>query len=86
MVLIYGYSPYWLILNYDYKSWKMKSYNIYWFNRTEEEEILGEDAEEDFIDWTNIDELSEDLVWDLFKEFGHTRTKKTYYTYEEEED
>ena len=34
------------------------------------------------IDSTQIDELSEELIWDLYKEFGHERTIDTRYEVE----
>jgi len=38
---------------------------------------------DEFIDATQIDELSEELIWDLYKEFGHIRTSMTTYEVEE---
>ena len=35
------------------------------------------------IDSTQIDELDEELIWDLFEEFGHTKTAKTRFEVEE---
>ena len=35
-----------------------------------------------FIDATQIDELDEELIWDLYKEFGHVRTLKTRFEFE----
>ena len=37
-----------------------------------------------FIDATQIDELDEELIWDLYKEFGHIRTDKTRFEVEKE--
>jgi hypothetical protein len=31
------------------------------------------------IDSTEIDELNEELIWDLFVEFGHERKEGDYY-------
>jgi hypothetical protein len=59
------------------------AWNIYWYER---EEHGNDDDEGEFIDQTQVDEdPSEDgtLVWELFQEFGHTRTPNTYYTWEE---
>jgi hypothetical protein len=36
-----------------------------------------------FIDGTQIDELDEELVWDLYKEFEHVRTTNTRFEVEE---
>ena len=38
---------------------------------------------DELIDSTQIDELSEELIWDLYKEFGHERTIDTRYEVEE---
>ena len=38
--------------------------------------------EDEPIDSTQIDELSEELIWDLYKEFGHERTIDTRYEVE----
>ena len=38
---------------------------------------------DEFIDATQIDELSEELIWDLYKEFGHERMIDTRYEVEE---
>ena len=37
-----------------------------------------------FTDATQIDELDEELIWNLFKEFGHIRTDKTRFEVEKE--
>ena len=37
---------------------------------------------DELIDSTQIDELSEELIWDLYKEFGHERTIDTRYEVE----
>ena len=35
------------------------------------------------IDSTQIDELNEELIWDLFEEYGHTKTNKSRFEVEE---
>jgi len=37
---------------------------------------------DELIDSTQIDELNEELIWDLYKEFGHERTIDTRYEVE----
>ena len=39
--------------------------------------------DDSFIDGTQIDEFDEELIWDLFKEFGHIKTAKTRFEVEE---
>jgi hypothetical protein len=46
--------------------------------------FLDKDGEQ--IDQTQIDEKSDDLAWELFKEFGHTKEKGMYLEWEEEEE
>ena len=36
-----------------------------------------------FVDATQIDELDEEVIWHLYKEFGHIRTSKTNFEVEE---
>ena len=38
---------------------------------------------DELIDSTQIDELSDELIWDLFEEFGHTKTNKSRFEVEE---
>ena len=35
------------------------------------------------IDKTRVDELNTDLIWRLFKEFGHARTENTTFEVQE---
>lgn len=57
-------------------------YNITWYKKApaapEEDDIL--------IDLTQLDENNDELIWGLFKEFGHERTDQTYYEIDEEEE
>jgi hypothetical protein len=46
--------------------------------------FLDKDGEQ--IDQTQIDEKSDELAWELFKEFGHTKEKGMYLEWEEEEE
>jgi chromosome segregation and condensation protein ScpB len=39
-----------------------------------------------FIDQTQIDEKSDELAWELFAEFGHTKEAGMYLDWEEEEE
>ena len=39
--------------------------------------------DDELIDSTQIDELIEELIWDLYKEFGHERMIDTRYEVEE---
>jgi hypothetical protein len=39
-----------------------------------------------FIDGTQMDELNEELIWDLYKEFGNIRTPETRFEVEESMD
>lgn len=41
------------------------------------------DKDEEVIDQTQVDEKKAKLAWDLFKEFGHTRTKGMKLEWEE---
>ena len=47
-------------------------YNVSYYN------LLGM-----FIDQTQIDELNEELAWELFKEFGHEKNYGDYLEWEE---
>lgn len=47
-------------------------YNVFYF-----------DKDENQIDQTQIDEKSEQLAWELFKEFGHTKEEGMYIEWEE---
>jgi hypothetical protein len=61
----------------------MTVYNIYYW------EHYDEDIERqypEYIDQTQVDELDETLIWDLFREFGHIRTEKMFYSYTTEEE
>ncbi len=43
-------------------------------------------ADGEIIDETQVDENDEQLIWDLFKEFGHTISDGVYYEVEEVEE
>lgn len=38
------------------------------------------------IDQTQVDEKDDQLAWDLFKEFGHTRKEGDYLDWEDDEE
>ena len=46
--------------------------------------LLDKDGEQ--IDQTQIDEKSDELAWELFAEFGHTKEAGMYLDWEEEEE
>lgn len=54
---------------------KKTVYNVFYFDKYENQ-----------IDQTQIDEKSEELAWDLFKEFGHTKKEGIYLEFEEDEE
>ena len=39
--------------------------------------------DDEIIDSTQIDELNEELIWDLYEEFGHIKTSKSRFEVEE---
>jgi len=43
-------------------------------------------ADGEIIDETQVDELNDELIWDLFREFGHTKSEGIYYEVEEVEE
>ena len=47
-------------------------YNIDWF-----------DKDGDWIEGTQLDEIGDEFVWEMFKEFGHERLINDYYEYQE---
>lgn len=42
------------------------------------------DSHDEFIDGTQVNELNEALIWDKFRELGHTKQPGHYFTYTEE--
>lgn len=54
------------------KATKPKVYTVRYFDKDEVE-----------IDQTQIDSKDDELAWQLFDEFGHTREEGTYLEYEE---
>ena len=50
------------------------TYDVDWFERASDKE-----ADDVLIDHTQVDENDEQLIWELFAEFGHKRTERTYY-------
>ena len=51
---------------------KKKVYDVFYFTKEGEQ-----------IDQTQIDEKDEELAWELFAEFGHTKTEGMYLEWED---